>query len=132
MGSVNYSQAIKPDIAKVRKLIENSLLADWVLRIEYDSSENESDGWRQWEETFFALRSADDVLDALKACYSKFSDRVIRINAEKIRPQTRMLYTVYNPRYLPELAGVASHTPSPEYAGGQMSASSRPGLSLQK
>lgn len=132
MGSVNYSQAIKPDIAKVRKLIENSLLADWVLRIEYDSGEHESDSWRQWDETFFALRSADSVLDALKVCYSKFSDRVIRINAEKIRPRTRMLYTVYNPQYLSELTDVASHTPSSEYTGRQMSTSQRSGFSLQK
>lgn len=100
MGSVNYAQAIKPDTAHIKKLIENSLLGDWIIRIEYESREQGSRCWQQWENAFFALRSADDVIAAIRDCYSGNADCAIRINAEKIQPQTRMLNTIYNPHFL--------------------------------
>lgn len=103
MGSVSYAQAIKPDTAKIRKLIENSLLCDWVVRIEYEGSAFESACWQQWGQTFFALRSADAVIAAIKECYSRHSNRVIRIHAEKVRPRTSMLYMLYNPHMMPAL-----------------------------
>lgn len=99
MGSANYLQAIKPDIAKIRKLVENSLLSDWVIRVEYEAGEMETADWQQWDQAIFATRSAESVLSAISACYSKNPNSTIRINAEKIRPQTRMLYTVYNPGF---------------------------------
>jgi ribulose bisphosphate carboxylase small subunit len=116
MGSANYLQAIKPDTAKIRKLVESSLLSDWVIRLEYETGKMETADWQQWDEAMFAVRSAEPVLTALSACYSKYPDCTIRINAEKIRPQTRMLYTVYNPGYVtadtkirPEQSGYSCH-----------------------
>ena len=99
MGSISYSQAIRPDTARIKKLVENSLLFDWVIRIEYAADSSES-GWHQWDNTFFALRSADAVIDAITRCYTANLGHTIRINAEKLRPQTSMLFTVYNPDYL--------------------------------
>lgn len=97
MGSISYAQAIKPDTAQIRKLVENSLLFDWVIRIEYTNNESDCTTWEQWRDTFFALRSADSVLSLIKHCYTNNPGCVIRINAEKVRPQTRMLFTVYKP-----------------------------------
>ena len=99
MGSVSYTQAIRPDTGKLRKLIENSLRFDWIIRIEYASGECDATGWQQWGKTFFAIRSAEAILIAVTDCYQNNTDCTIRINAEKIRPQTRMLYTIYQPRY---------------------------------
>lgn len=101
MGSINYSQAIRPDKAYLKKIIENSLLADWAIRIEYQGETAEASGWQKWDKTFFAIRSAEAVLVAILDCYGKHPNSTIRINAEKFRPQTQMLYTVYNPEYLP-------------------------------
>jgi ribulose bisphosphate carboxylase small subunit len=101
VGSINYSQAIKPDTAYLKKIIENSLLTDWAIRIEYHGGESETDCWQLWDKTFFAIRSAENILRAIVNCYTKHPRKTIRIYAEKCRPQTRMLFTVYNPQYLP-------------------------------
>jgi ribulose bisphosphate carboxylase small subunit len=100
MGSSSYLQAIKPDTGKIKKLIESSLLFDWIIRIEFDRGESEHTRWEQWDQTFFALRTAESVIAALKSCYMKNPHRIIRIYAEKFRPQTRMYFTAYNPQYL--------------------------------
>lgn len=100
MGSASYLQAIRPDTGAIRKLIENSLLHDWIIRIEINGGKSEYACWKQWGETFFALRSAESVIAVLTSCYAKYSDHAIRINAEKVRPQTRMFFTAYNPHYL--------------------------------
>jgi len=99
VGSINHSQAIRPDTAYLRKIIESSLLADWAISIEYQSNEAGISGWQRWDKAFFAIRSAKPVLEAL-----------IRISAEKFRPHTRMIYTVYNPRYLPAETEAEAHT----------------------
>ncbi|MBI1422182.1 MAG: hypothetical protein GC149_01865 [Gammaproteobacteria bacterium] len=101
MGSINYSQAIKPDTAYVKRIIENSLLSDWAIRIEYQSGESENTGWQLWDKTFFAISTAEAVLTALRDCYTKHPKCAIRLHAEKFRPQTRIVYTVYDPQYLP-------------------------------
>ncbi len=101
MGTINYLQAIKPDTAYIRKIIENSLLADWAIRIEYHGIESDTNGWQLWDKTFFALRSADEVVQAIADCYTKQPQCAIRMNASKFRPQSSMLYTVYNPRFVP-------------------------------
>lgn len=102
MGSVNHFQAIKPDTAKLRKLIENSLLSDWAIRIEFEDGKSED--WQQWENSFFALNSAEPVIAAIKECYQDNPYHAIRISAEKFRPQTSMLYTVYEPHRLQDEA----------------------------
>ena len=102
MGTINYSQAIQPDTAYIKKIIENSLLSDWTIRIEYLSHDAETAGWQLWDKTFFALRSARPVMTALVVCYEKHSSGAIRIAAEKFRPQTRLIYMVCTPYLLPE------------------------------
>ena len=101
MGTINYLQAIKPDTAYIKNIINSSLLFDWAIRIEYQVVRSGSAGWEQWDQGFFALRSANPVIESLMKCYAKNSRCVIRINAEKFRPQSRLLYTVYDPSYIP-------------------------------
>jgi len=101
VGSINYLQAIKPDTAYLKKIIETSLLSDWAIRIEYQSPEFETNSWLLWEKTFFAIRTAESVLAALLDCYTRHPKSSIRLNAEKYRPRSRILYTVYDPQLLP-------------------------------
>jgi ribulose bisphosphate carboxylase small subunit len=101
VGTINYLQAIKPDTAYLKKIIENSLLSDWAIRIEFQEVESESANWLLWDNTFFALRSSIPVLESLMKCYTKNPKCTIRINAEKFRPQSHLLYTVYNPSIAP-------------------------------
>lgn len=83
---------------KIESFIENSLLGDWIIRIEYSgrNAQGQTD-WLQWDSTFFAITSAEDVLQVIDSCYAYFPEREIRISAEKVRPQTRMVYSVYQP-----------------------------------
>lgn len=113
MGSINHSQAAKPDTAYLKKLIDSSLLADWAIRIEYQSNKSDTTSWQLWDKAHYAICSAQPVLEALLACYMQHPRSSIRINAEKFRPQSRMIYTVYNPQYLP--ADTVSNTQS--YSG---------------
>jgi len=100
MGSLSYEQAIKPDAGKLRKLIESSLQFDWIIRVEYASGNTGLVCWQQWDKTFFAIRAADAVLLAVTDCYKNNPASTIRLSAEKVRPQTHLLYTVYQPRSL--------------------------------
>jgi ribulose bisphosphate carboxylase small subunit len=131
MGSVNYKQAIKPDTAKLKKIIEASLLCDWVVRIEYENGQSQSANWQQWEKPFFALRTANTVLTALVNCYTKHPHYVIRICAEKISPKTRMLYTVYDPRYLNENEVIRPEVSSPQHQGRRGDSISTTGVTLR-
>lgn len=110
MGTINYSQAIKPDTAYIKKIIENSLLSDWAIRIEYLDNDSETADWQLWDKAFYAIRSASPVMTALVTCYEKNSRCAIRIAAEKFRPQSRLLYTVYTPHILPYEAVVKPQT----------------------
>lgn len=100
VATLHYSQAIKPDTAYLRKIIENSLLHDWAIRIEYHGEETGINCWQVWDNTYFAIKSAKDVVQAISNCYKAQPRCAIRMVAEKFRPQTRLLFTVYNPRYL--------------------------------
>lgn len=99
MGTINYLQAIKPDTAYIKKIINASLLFDWAINIEYQEAGSGSARWSRWDDTFFALRSAGSVIESLMNCYKSNPECTIRINAEKFRPQSRLLYTAYNPAY---------------------------------
>lgn len=117
MGSVNYSQAIRPDTAYIKKIIENSLLADWAIRIEYHSGGVDTANWQLWNKAFFAIRSAEAVLESLLDCYTKHPRSSIRIHAEKFRPECRVLYTAYNPAYLPAGTDLALQPATGNYRG---------------
>jgi len=124
MGSLSYAQAIKPDAGKLRKLIESSLQFDWIIRVEYASGNTGSVCWQQWDKTFFAIRAADAVLLAITDCYKNNPTSTIRLSAEKVRPQTHLLYTVYQHRSLAADAAIkpalskTSYQSKPGYAPG--------------
>ena len=120
MGSINYSQAIRPDKAYLKKIIESSLLADWAIRIEYQGDESSSNNWQLWGKAFFAIKSAEAVLTALMDCYAKHPASSIRLNAEKFRPQSRVLYTVYNPEYLPAETKTNTQTSIKQFSNEQV------------
>lgn len=110
MGSLYHSQAIRPDTAYLKKVIESSLLADWAIRIEYQSCDSETGDWQLWQQAHFAIRSAKPVIDTLLDCYTRNPKSTIRICAEKFYPTTRMFYTVYNPLYVTDHAKVNAST----------------------
>ena len=82
---------------EVESLIGQSLFGDWVLRIEHFGTEQQSNSqWKQWGDAFFAVRETEPVIQALVACHASNPNHSIRIYAEKIRPETRLIYSVYD------------------------------------
>jgi len=100
MGLSELIQTPCLDTDRLKAVIEDSLLFDWIIRIECGCSRFESSCWQQWGEPFFAIRSADAVIDVLTECLARYPDRSIRLNAQKIQPDTKILYTVYKPSLL--------------------------------
>jgi len=130
MGSINYFRAIRPDTGQIRKLIENSLLFDWMITIEYVNGNSESAFWQQWEKSFFALKSAEPVIVALMDCYNKNPGFVIRLSAEKFRPHTRMVHTIYKPQLQPAAVNLRATNSIIPYGNTEDSTTSNYGLTI--
>ena len=81
---------------KMENFIDQSLLGDWIIRVEYSGNNSQGQrGWIQWGSTMFAIRSPDEVMEAIDACHTNYPEQEIRIYAEKVRPQVRIVYSVY-------------------------------------
>ena len=95
-----------PDLDEVRTLICGSLCPDWVVRIEHRPSGADADGlWRSWGRPGFARRDPDPLLDDIHACHTTHPKHEIRLCAERWRPESRLLYSIFQP--------VPGHTPPP-------------------
>ena len=77
-------------------LIEHQLIRDWVVRIEHsDAVERYSTHWQQWGNAMLPNGDTDRVIDAIMACHAEYPASSIRLNAEKIRPRSQLLYWVH-------------------------------------
>lgn len=83
---------------KIENIIDQSLLGDWAIRIEYCGINAQGQtGWVQWGSTIFAIRSPEQVMEAIDACHASYPAHEIRIHAEKFQPEMRMVFSVFNP-----------------------------------
>lgn len=81
---------------EIRRMIGDSLLDDWIIRIEYATCGGRSGHcWQQWGEALFALRSPTPAMNAIQACRAAHPRRSVRLNARKVRPETRLVIWVY-------------------------------------
>lgn len=81
---------------KVQQLVSQHLCGDWVIRIEYSEEATvASSRWAQWGKAMFALHNAEPVINAILSCQANYPAQAIRLSAEKMRPQTRMIYWVH-------------------------------------
>ncbi len=92
-----------PDLDELKSLIESSFTHDWILRVEYTHDATpKSHPWQQWGEAAFAIRDAAPVMESIAACRKQYPMHNIRLNAEKLKPRSRMLYCVYRaPQSMP-------------------------------
>lgn len=89
-----------PSVAEVKKLVEDSLTHDWILRIEHigpGAGKAKHAQWQQWGDSLFAVTDASSVVDGIVACRSSNPQHAIRLNAEKLKPRTQMYFPVYRP-----------------------------------
>ena len=119
------------DLEKLETLIENSFTHDWILGVEYtDEATPKTTSWKLYGEAMFAVRNAEPVMDSIAACREKYPGHHIRLNAEKLKPRTRMLYCVYRaPENLPETTARPEITPLTD---GSMRTASRNALQAMR
>ena len=89
-----------PSIAEVKKLVEDSLTHDWILRVEHigpAAGDAKRAQWQQWGDSLFAVTDASSVVDGIVSCRYSNPQHAIRLNAEKVKPRTQMYFPVYRP-----------------------------------
>ena len=90
---------------EIEELVHRSLCMDWIVRVEYtDEATPRFTRWQQWGKALFALEEAGPVLEAIHGCRASHPNRAIRLTAEKVKPETRFVYPVYQPPEQPILA----------------------------
>lgn len=83
---------------EVEQLIGQNLCGDWILRIEHAACDTDPYLlWQPWGDPFFAVNSSVPVIAAIRSCRAKLPKHSIRLCAEKLRPQTRLIYWVHTP-----------------------------------
>ena len=81
---------------ELRTMIDNSLLDDWIIRVEYATCGGQSGScWQQWGKALFALASPEPALLAINACRAAHPGSSVPLNCQKVRPVTRMVYWVH-------------------------------------
>ena len=82
-------------MAEVNKLVSKYLYGDCVVRIDHTPRVVDRHlRWQPWGQTFFAIRDAGPVIDAIVACRSSYPTHTIRVCAERLRPQSRLVFWV--------------------------------------
>ena len=79
----------------IEKFVGQSLLGDWIIRVQYSTTNAKGQAsWQQWGDTLFAIRSPVDVMQTLDDCRANFPEQELRIYAEKVRPESRIVYGI--------------------------------------
>ena len=85
-------------INDLKKIIEDSLTHDWVLRVEHTvDSGQENVQWQEWDKALFAITRAEPVIEKIVACRVRHPNQYIRLHAEKFNPRVEFLHCVYKP-----------------------------------
>ena len=80
---------------EVRQMISKYLCGNCVVRIEHTPCVvDRYVRWQTWGQTFFALKDAEPVIDAIVACRASFPTNTIRLSAERLHPQSRLIFWV--------------------------------------
>lgn len=85
-----------PRAEEVEGIIDKNLMRDWVIRIEHtDSIVLYNTYWQQWGETRYAIKSTTNLMGDIYDCRARFPEHSIRLSAERVCPQTRLFFSVY-------------------------------------
>jgi len=97
---------------KVKNLVDQSLLDDWVIWIEYGEQQSNGEAsWQQWHKPFYAVQDAEQLNEEILKCRMCFPVHPIRLYAEKLNPRTKMIYWVYSP----QSSSIPEATPELDY-----------------
>lgn len=82
-------------MAELEQMVVEHLHGDWVVRIEHTPRVMDyHDGWKQWGKALFPVGDPARVIDAISGCRNRHPAHTIRLCAEKLRPQARLVLRV--------------------------------------
>ena len=86
-------KAVKKDLGQIRDIIENSLLYDWAINIEYAvMTKANKVAWSKWDKTFFAITDSDPVLEKIMECCRNNPDCSMKLVCEHFCPDYQLIY----------------------------------------
>lgn len=87
---------VKSSVLKeIDQLVNDSLHSEWAIYIEYARKDVETYmNWCRWGKVHYAVKDAKNIIDAIGACYASYPDYLIRLYAEKFRPNTHLIYWI--------------------------------------
>lgn len=107
---------------QIDKLVTENLRGEWIVRIEHTSRVcRHSTCWNSWGKALFAITESAPVIDAITACRANHPTHAIRLCAEKVRPETRLIFCVFRPN---------DETPSEQDSTRTLPASANPVLGM--
>lgn len=81
---------------ELEQFVGRSLIGDWMICIEHKGDgEPPYSRWQQWGDMLFAITRPDSVMEAIYACRDNHPTHAIRIYAEKVWPESRMIYRIH-------------------------------------
>lgn len=95
-----YSHLSQNVMSDVRLIIENHLLHDWAINIEYTyDAQFTSNSWNKWGVTFFKISNYSGVIDAIFSCHVNNPLSSIRLYAERFSPASSFYFCICSARY---------------------------------
>lgn len=93
-----YPASTLPSLGEVRNLVREGLGPDWIFRIEHLVPDSLPQGqWTAWDKPRFVPREPDPIIDTIQRCHHAHPDHALRLCAEKLRPETQLVYWIYTP-----------------------------------
>lgn len=86
-----------PHLEEVSALLRDHLQGDWIVRIEHlNPRDRLRTLWRTWGRTRYVRQGTEAVMDSILDCHLAHPQHSIRLCAERMRPETRLVYWIYD------------------------------------
>lgn len=85
----------KDDFHQIKNLIENSLMHDWAISIEYAAKSHQNyTEWLKWDKKFYGIKDSDHVLEEIMACCKNNPGCSMKLVCEQFSPECRLIYCI--------------------------------------
>lgn len=100
----HLSQKVMSDVIYV---IENHLLHDWAISIEYtDDIQYLNTSWDRWGKVFYKIVNSSGLIDAIFRCHASNPLSAMRLHAERFNPASRFDFLICRASYNKENSDV--------------------------
>lgn len=85
----------KKDLVEIKNLIENGLMHDWAISIEYAARNHQNyTKWLKWDKKFYGIKDSNHVLEEIMACCKNNPECSMKLVCEQFSPECRLIYCI--------------------------------------